>query len=123
MTDFATPHPASPAPHVLIVGNGMVGHRFVDALRAQAGPDILRVTVINRAAPDAARPSRATEGDGLPGGGHGLIGLRERAELLDGVLQHGPLPGGGFRLELVVPAHRSASGDLRSVEPAPPHGG
>ncbi|WP_288433699.1 nitrite reductase large subunit NirB [uncultured Deinococcus sp.] len=47
MTDFATPHPAPPAPRVLIVGNGMVGNRFVDALRAQAGPDILRVTVIS----------------------------------------------------------------------------
>lgn len=48
-----------------------------------------------------------TPGDGgspgLPGGGHGLRGLRERAELLDGTLTAGPRADGGFGLELRLP--------------------
>ncbi|GBF04115.1 nitrite reductase (NAD(P)H) large subunit, NirB [Deinococcus aerius] len=39
--------PQNQRPHVVIVGNGMVGHRLVDLLRAQAGPDALKVTVIS----------------------------------------------------------------------------
>ncbi|NJM07838.1 hypothetical protein HC891_19055 [Candidatus Gracilibacteria bacterium] len=37
------------------------------------------------------------------GGGYGLIGLRERAELLGGGFEAGPLIHGGFRLRLVLP--------------------
>jgi signal transduction histidine kinase len=44
----------------------------------------------------AARPS-------LPGGGFGLTGMRERAELLGGSLEAGPTER-GFRLRLQVPA-------------------
>jgi signal transduction histidine kinase len=40
----------------------------------------------------------------LPSAQHGLIGLRERAELLGGTLDAGPAPGGGFTLLLRVPA-------------------
>jgi signal transduction histidine kinase len=36
-------------------------------------------------------------------GGFGLIGLRERAELLGGGFEAGPLPQGGFRLRMVLP--------------------
>jgi signal transduction histidine kinase len=39
----------------------------------------------------------------LPGGGHGLIGLRERAELLGGVLRAAPTDDGGFLVEAVFP--------------------
>ncbi|WP_328603519.1 histidine kinase [Amycolatopsis sp. NBC_00345] len=41
----------------------------------------------------------------LPSAQHGLIGLRERAELLGGTLDAGPTPGGGFALRLRVPAN------------------
>jgi len=37
------------------------------------------------------------------GGGYGLTGMRERAELLGGTLAAGPT-GAGFRVELWVPA-------------------
>ena len=40
----------------------------------------------------------------LPGARQGLIGLRERAEMLGGDLQSGPLPDGGYRLRLLLPA-------------------
>lgn len=38
------------------------------------------------------------------GGGYGLAGMRERAELLGGTLTAGPRPDGGFGVQLVLPA-------------------
>lgn len=40
---------------------------------------------------------------GMSGSGHGLVGMRERAHLLGGSLQAGPLPLGGFRVVARVP--------------------
>lgn len=40
----------------------------------------------------------------LPGAQHGLIGLRERAELLDGTLKTERVGDGGFRIRLSLPA-------------------
>lgn len=57
----------------------------------------LRVTVCNGPSPT---PS---PGGALPGGGHGLVGLRERAEQLGGVLVAAPTPDGGFRVEATLP--------------------
>ncbi|MFB9234681.1 sensor histidine kinase [Plantactinospora siamensis] len=37
------------------------------------------------------------------GGGHGLVGMRERARSLGGTLDAGPLPGGGFRVRAHLP--------------------
>jgi signal transduction histidine kinase len=37
------------------------------------------------------------------GGGHGIIGMRERARLLGGTLDAGPRPGGGFRVVARLP--------------------
>ncbi|MEO3812553.1 histidine kinase [Sphaerisporangium sp. B11E5] len=51
-------------------------------------PGALEVTVRN-AAPGCAPPA-------VPGGGTGLIGLRERVELLGGEFAAGPEPDGGF---------------------------
>ncbi|QXJ26725.1 two-component sensor histidine kinase [Actinomadura graeca] len=39
----------------------------------------------------------------LPSASHGLIGLRQRAELLGGVLESGPTPDHGYRLSLDLP--------------------
>ncbi|EME98212.1 putative histidine kinase [Streptomyces mobaraensis NBRC 13819 = DSM 40847] len=70
----------------------------VDVLR-EAGRTFLAVEVANTAAPSGtgSRPST------LPSGGHGLTGLRERAEQLGGEFTAGPVDG-GFRVRTVLPA-------------------
>jgi two-component system sensor histidine kinase DesK len=41
------------------------------------------------------------------GGGHGLVGLSERARSLNGHVEAGARPGGGYRLAVTVPLPRS----------------
>jgi signal transduction histidine kinase len=43
-------------------------------------------------------------GDQVPGAGAGLVGLRERVQLVGGSLEHGPTPDGQFRLAARLPA-------------------
>jgi signal transduction histidine kinase len=52
--------------------------------------------------PDGA-PGGAT---GLPSGGNGLVGMRERVLALGGGFVSGPVDGGGFRVSAVIPARR-----------------
>lgn len=58
------------------------------------GPDRLRVLVAN----DGTHTS-----DLGPGGGFGLIGMRERADLVDAELTYGPTPAGGWAVRLTIP--------------------
>ncbi|MFC7905976.1 sensor histidine kinase [Streptomyces nigra] len=41
--------------------------------------------------------------DGTAGGGHGLLGMRERVSALRGTLTTGPRYGGGFRVHAILP--------------------
>ncbi|MFJ6379904.1 sensor histidine kinase [Kitasatospora sp. NPDC092039] len=68
-------------------------------VRVRAKGRRLRVEVRNDAPP--VRPEEI-----LPGGGHGLVGLRERAQLLGGTLTAGPTPDGGFAVRAELPADR-----------------
>ncbi|MFE9749783.1 sensor histidine kinase [Saccharothrix saharensis] len=63
--------------------------------------DQLRVEVRNEA------PERSVDGVTLPSGGHGLVGLRERAALLDGELEAGPTDSGGFAVKVTFPLVRT----------------
>jgi signal transduction histidine kinase len=59
-----------------------------------------RVTVTD----DGTGPAAGAAADGRrPPGGRGLLGMHERAELLGGTLDAGPLPGGGFRVSASIP--------------------
>ncbi|MGW4897955.1 sensor histidine kinase [Kitasatospora sp. NPDC004240] len=64
-----------------------------------AGDGSLRVTVVNAPPPGRAESLEAS----AEGTGQGLVGMRERVRLLDGRLDTGPLPDGGFKVAAVLP--------------------
>ncbi|WP_413471231.1 sensor histidine kinase [Streptomyces noursei] len=64
------------------------------AERAREG---LRVEIRN------GPPDATATGPGLPGGGHGLVGLRERAQSLGGTLEARPTSEGGFVVRAELP--------------------
>ncbi len=70
-------------------------------LRLVYGPSTARLTVEDFA-PATPADDRATRPRTTTGGGYGLTGMRERAELLGGTLTTGSVPG-GFRVELEIP--------------------
>ena len=55
--------------------------------------------------PVSGRPAR-----GSPRGGHGLIGMRERATALGGSCSAGPRYGGGFRVHAILPVTTAKGG-------------
>ena len=57
---------------------------------------VLQVEVVNGPAPAGATPAG-------PGGGRGLLGMRERAAMLGGTIEAGPLPRGGYRVAATLP--------------------
>jgi signal transduction histidine kinase len=77
--------------------------RHADARRAcvdlafEADALVVRVSDDGRG-PRAARPAAADRG-----GGHGLVGMRERVSVLGGRLETGPAPAGGFAVEARLP--------------------
>ncbi|MFF4139965.1 sensor histidine kinase [Streptomyces sp. NPDC001698] len=60
----------------------------------RVGPHI-EITVLDDGAGEAAGPQA--------GGGHGLLGMRERVTALAGALTTGPRYGGGFRVHAILP--------------------
>jgi signal transduction histidine kinase len=47
--------------------------------------------------------------NGTPSGGHGLLGMKERALLCGGTFETGVAPGGGFAVRASLPIHGSAA--------------
>lgn len=60
----------------------------------------IAMQVENEPPPEPASASAA----GLPSGGNGLVGMRERVVALGGVFVSGPTEAGGFRVSAVIPA-------------------
>jgi signal transduction histidine kinase len=54
---------------------------------------------------DNGQPVAGT-GGGIVGGGHGLLGMRERAAALGGSCEAGRAPGGGWRVRARIPIER-----------------
>jgi hypothetical protein len=98
-------------PRVLPAGADLAAYRVIqealtNVLR-HAGTDHCRVRLDYRASPIVIEVSDDGHGAGPPeaGGGHGLIGMRERLAVYGGRLTAGPGDDGGFRVtaELPVP--------------------
>jgi signal transduction histidine kinase len=70
-------------------------------VRLRMEDERLLVSVVNASPPREVRSW--TDLSDLPGGGHGIVGLRERAGLLGGDLMTGPTSDGGFGVLLSVP--------------------
>src|SRR3954452_10038757 len=83
--------------------------------RAEVGlryePDELRLTVSDR-------------GDGTPtprvGGGHGLVGMRERVRVIGGELRAGPRAGRGFEVHARLPLQGEVEAALAAGAPRDP---
>ena len=58
--------------------------------------DALQVEVVNGSATNPTARSG-------PGGGRGLLGMRERTAVLGGTFDHGPVVGGGYRIRARLP--------------------
>ncbi|MFI9363564.1 sensor histidine kinase [Kitasatospora sp. NPDC053057] len=77
------------------------------------GPE-LRLTVVNAAPPQRTESLEAS----AEGTGHGLVGMRERVRLVDGRLDTGPLPDGGFKVAAVLPIDLPDRPDTPGEKPA-----
>jgi signal transduction histidine kinase len=96
-----------------------------DAVELPAGVDLTAYRLVQEGLTNALKHARATRaevlvnyGDGQvevmvsddgrgvgngDGGGHGLVGMRERVSVYGGELDAGPQPGGGYRLRAKLP--------------------
>jgi signal transduction histidine kinase len=91
---------------------GVCAYRIVQEALSNAGRHAAGAPVAVSVGCDAGTVTLAvTNGPGVPAGpradghrpGHGLTGMRERAQLLGGSLSAGPAPGGGFVVSAVLP--------------------
>jgi signal transduction histidine kinase len=115
-----------------LAGLDVVVHREGEAPKLPAGVDLSAYRIVQEALTNTLRHARATraevtvrfdaaavevevrdDGRGVPlvadvnGAGQGLVGMRERAALLGGALEAGPLPGGGYRVHARLPLEAS----------------
>jgi signal transduction histidine kinase len=73
-------------------------------VRKHAGP--AHTAVVLRYLPGAVEAEVSEDGSGSPtgyAGGHGLIGMKERANLYGGTVQAGPGPAGGYVVRASIP--------------------
>ena len=58
---------------------------------------------------DNGRGASTSDANSQPGGGFGLVGLRERIELLGGQVAYGPAEPAGYRVTVQVPVPSAAT--------------
>ncbi|MFB7932132.1 MULTISPECIES: sensor histidine kinase [Streptomyces] len=78
-------------------------HAKAEVSVVRVGPNI-EITVLDDGSGEDADPGN--------GGGHGLLGMRERVTALRGTLTTGPRYGGGFRVHAILPVkNRTPTGE------------
>ena len=77
------------------------------SVRLTYRPDSLVLEVRNDRGPGSADRATASSGHG----GHGIVGMRERAAMLGGSLRAGPTDDGGFAVTAVLPVSQACPGD------------
>jgi signal transduction histidine kinase len=114
-----------------LAGLDVVVRREGEAPTLPAGVDLSAYRIVQEALTNTLRHARATraevtvrygesavelevrdDGRGSPGAdlngaGQGLVGMRERAALIGGTLEAGPLPAGGYRVHAHLPLEAS----------------
>jgi signal transduction histidine kinase len=76
------------------------------------GPDDLRIEVRDDGAGALARPGEDSGNGPVPGSGHGLRGMRERAAAAGATIEIGPLESGGFRVAARFPCAAAPGEEL-----------
>ncbi len=100
-----TPRPLAPGVDVSLYR--IVQESLTNTLR-HGGPGV-RADILLRFDPDGVEVHIEDNGRGAAasvngdGGGHGIVGMRERVALLDGSFAAGPRPGGGFAVHVDIP--------------------
>ncbi|KUO03770.1 histidine kinase [Streptomyces caeruleatus] len=75
-------------------------------VRKHAGPEAKAEVSVVRVGPNVeitVLDDGAGDDESVEGGGHGLLGMRERVTALRGTLTTGPRYGGGFRVHAILP--------------------
>jgi signal transduction histidine kinase len=111
VTTQVTGHPVRLEPALDVSAYRIVQEALTNALkhagpvptkvRLDYGPDALRIEVHNVAATRQPRPDNP--------GGHGLLGMRERAALYGGALEAGPCVNGGYLVRARLPLDPSVA--------------
>lgn len=125
---IGTPRPAPAS--VDLSGYRIIQEALTNVVRHAGAGASCRVSVSYT---DADLVIRVTDDGGLPvaypqasvacpGGGHGIIGMRERVHLCGGSFSAGPLPDGGFQVTATLPLPLTAAAP-RGVTAAPDAGG
>jgi len=95
---------------VLVEDDGPGPTTSLDAVRTATGLAAAVVTTLDPSAAFAGAPAAHHSGPQLAacgaGGGRGLAGLAERAQILGGSLHAGPRPGGGFAVHAWLPVRQ-----------------
>ena len=80
-----------------------VGAEASVRVRVNVEPDHILICVRDDGRDASAQPLGERQSDEQHGGGHGITGMRERAELLGGHLHAGAIDGGGFEVTAQLP--------------------
>ncbi|NYE40366.1 sensor histidine kinase [Streptomyces fulvorobeus] len=124
--DVACTDPGDPLPAAVDLAAYRVIQEALTNVRKHAGAgakaevSVVRVgatveiTVLDNGGGRSEEGPAARSGDG-DGGGHGLIGMRERVTAFGGTLTAGPRYGGGFRVHAILPVMTRAGERATSV--------